>query len=448
MYKNKRVAVIGLGVSGLAAARLLKDIGARVRVTESAVTKAILERKNLLVKEGVSIEVGGHNEKFIKGSQLFVVSPGVDRSSLPLRFARKNQIPVIDETEFAWTLCPGKVIAVSGTNGKTTVVSLLGEIFKKAKKGGIVCGNIGNPFSSAIAKCRKNSLIILEISSFQLERIKNFRPKIAVLLNIAFDHLDRHQSFLTYQRTKARLFLNQKSDDYAVLNQDDAGISPLLPCIKANKVFFSMKKRPEKGLLAKKDWIISNLSGEEQKIFDLKEAILQGQHNVENYLAAASVALLCKIPLSVINRAFTEFYPLPHRLEFVKRINEVTYIDDSKATNVSAAKAALSSFPAGRIILILGGRDKGCSFSPLKKIVEEKVKTLILLGEAKERIKSQLKNVPIRKVNSLEEAVKLGKKLAKPGDFVLLSPACSSFDMFIDYKQRGNVFKRAVQNLS
>ena len=208
---------MGLGVSGFAAARLLKDLGARVRVTESAVTKAILERENLLAKEGIKVEVGGHSQGFITDTQLFVTSPGVDRSSLPLRFAKRNKIPIIGEVELAWTVCSGEIIAVSGTNGKTTVVSLLGEIFKKAGKRGIVCGNIGHPFSAAVRECRGCSFFILEISSFQLERIKNFRPKIAILLNVSPDHLDWHQSFSSYKRAKSRLFLNQKANDCAIL---------------------------------------------------------------------------------------------------------------------------------------------------------------------------------------------------------------------------------------
>ncbi len=450
MYKDKRVSVVGLGVSGFAAACLLKDMGAKVRVTESAVTKAILERKIFLERKGIKVEIEGHTEGFIKDSQLFVASPGVGSASLPLRFAKRNKIPVIGEVELAYTVCSGEIIAVSGTNGKTTVVSLLGEIFKKAGKRVIVCGNIGHPFSAAVRKYKKCSFFILEVSSFQLERIKNFHPKIAILLNVSPDHLDWHQSFSSYKRAKSRLFLNQKVNDDAILNQDDDYISSFLPKIKAKKFFFSYKKVLKKGVFVKSDWIVSDLSGKQERIFNLERAVLPGQHNCENYLAAAAAALIVGISPEAIGGVFKEFSPLPHRTEFVRRLKGVNYIDDSKATNLDATKAALQTFPAGKIILILGGRDKGCSFHRLSAPVKKRVKQIILLGEAARRIEEELSRcrVPMRKVSSLKEAVRMAKASGERGDFVLLSPACSSFDMFADYRERGNVFKRAVQNLS
>ncbi len=470
IYKNKRVTVVGLGVSGFAAACLLKEIGAKVKVTEAAVNKAILGRKENLAKKGIPVEMGGHSEEFIKDSQLFVVSPGVDSTSLPLKFAKRNRVPVIGEIEFASTLCSGEIIAVSGTNGKTTVVSLLEEIFKKAGKKAVACGNIGNPFSAVVMN-KKYGFFILEISSFQLERIKNFRPRIAILLNIGPDHLDWHQSFSSYKKAKSRLFLNQKANDYAILNQDDDCISSFLPRIKAKKIFFSRRKEVKRGVFVKDNEIVANFCGKEQRVIDLRKAVLPGQHNCENYLAATAGALVMGISPEIIRKVFQKFHSLPHRTELVKKLKGVCYIDDSKATNLDATKSALQTFPAGKIILILGGRDKGCSFRSLKGLVKKRVKQIILLGEAAERIekefsapsvrtcrgrihptrgldKSSPYSVPISKVDSLTEAVKLGKKLSKRGDFVLLSPACSSFDMFTDYKERGNVFKRAVRNLS
>lgn len=449
MYKNKRVTVVGLGGSGFAAACLLKEVGAKVKVTEAAVNKAILERKENLAKKGIAIEVGGHNEEFIKDSQLFVVSPGVNSNSLPLKFAKRNRVPVIGEIELASTLCSGEIIAVTGTNGKTTVVSLLGEVFKKAGKKVVVCGNIGNPFSAVVMN-KKYSFFILEISSFQLQRIKNFQPKVAILLNIGPDHLDWHQSFSFYKKAKSRIFLNQKANDYAILNRDDDCISSFLPRIKAKKIFFSRRKKVKKGVFVRNNRIVANLYGKEEQIFDLRKAVLLGQHNCENYLAATAGALVMGISPEIIPKVFQSFRSLPHHTELVRKLKGVCYIDDSKATNLDATKSALQTFPAGKIILILGGRDKGCCFSSLKGLVKKRVKRVILLGEAKEKIEKELKksSVPISKVSFLEEAVKLGKKLGKKGDFVLLSPACSSFDMFTDYKERGNVFKRAVRNLS
>jgi len=448
-YCDKRVTVVGLGVSGFAVACLLKEIGAKVKVTEAAVNKAILARKESLAKKDIPVEVGGHCEEFIKDSQLFVVSPGVDSISLPLKFAQRNRVPVIGEIELASTLCSGEIIAVTGTNGKTTVVSLLGEIFKKAGKKAVVCGNIGNPFSAVVMN-KKYSFFILEISSFQLQRIKNFRPKIAILLNIGPDHLDWHQSFSSYKKAKSRIFLNQKADDDAILNRDDDYISSFLPRIKAKKIFFSRRKEVKKGVFVKDNWIVANLYGKEERIFDLRKAVLPGQHNCENYLAATAGALVIGISPEIIRKVFQRFRSLPHRTELVRKLKGVCYIDDSKATNPDATKSALRTFPAGKIILILGGKDKGCCFRSLNALVKKRVKEIILLGEAKEKIEKEVKksSVPISKVSSLEEAVKLGKKLGKRGDFVLLSPACSSFDMFTDYKERGNVFKRAVRNLS
>ena len=437
-----------MGVSGFAAAQLLKELGAKVKVTEAAVNKEILARKESLAKKNIPAEVGGHSQEFIKDSQLFVVSPGVNSASFPLKFAQRNRIPVIGEVELAFTLCSGEIIAVTGTNGKTTVVSVLGEIFKKSGKKAVVCGNIGNPFSAVVMN-KKYGFFILEISSFQLERIKNFRPKVAILLNINPDHLDWHPSFTAYKRAKSRLFLNQKKNDYAILNQDEDYISSFLPRIKAKKIFFSRRKKVKKGVFVKDNRIVSNLYGKEEQIFALRKAALPGQHNCENYLAASAAALVSGISPRIISKVFQQFHSLPHRIELVGKFKGVCYIDDSKATNPDATKSALRSFPAGKIILILGGKDKGCSFSSLKNLVRERVKQIILLGEAAERIEKELINtIPISKVNSLEGAVKLGKDLGKRGDFVLLSPGCSSFDMFSDYKERGNVFKRTVRNLS
>ncbi len=442
--------MIGLGESGKAAALLLKKKEEEVGVTEISEDTDIIERAKSLEKEGVGIEIGNHTKDFFKDASLVVVSPGVPPESKSLNWAKELRIPVISEIEMAYRYSPSrKIIAVSGTNGKTTVVTLLEKIFQKAGKKVVLCGNIGKPFSSTLEEVDEETDILMEVSSFQLERIVHFRPSCAILLNVSADHLDRYPDIESYLAAKSRLFLNQKGNDISIVNSEDPRMNSILPKISSPLFFFGRRKKGT-GVIIEGGWLISNLNGKEEPFFNLNEAKLSGAHNEMNLAAVLLCSLLHNIKKEVINKVFRDFSTLPHRLELICKKKGVRYIDDSKATNVSSTKAALSTFPEKKVILFLGGKDKGGSYLPLKKLIEERVKFLLLVGEAKERIKDEVlsnSGVRFKEVDSLEEGVRIASSLAKKGDIVLLSPACSSFDMFRNYKERGDVFKRAVSDL-
>lgn len=462
--KNKNVTILGLSKSGVAAANLLYNLGAKVCVSEIKPEKAVKEYIEQLISPLISIHCDSKDQiADLENAELVVVSPGVPSTNPTIVFARENGIPVIGEIELAYKVLTDinpqtVIIAITGSNGKSTTVTLVGGLLKYlVNLPVIVAGNIGYPFSQAIIElCKKpaNAIIVLEISSFQLESIIEFRPHIACLLNLSPNHLDRHSSFEEYVSTKAKLFKNQTSFDYAVLNYDDQEVRKLLSKIKAKKKFFSVNKKLTNGVIINDQKIVFVDSTRMLKvdICSLNRIRLLGSHNLENLLAALSITAILVNPeqLQTLENFISSFEGLEHRLEFVAKIEGVSYYNDSKATTPAAVIAALKAIPS-KIILIAGGKDKNSDYSILRDIIIEKVKTVILIGEAKEKIKSHLaleNYVPFIDAKNLEEAVFLAYKIANKGDTILFSPGCASFDMFTDFEERGRIFKNIVANLS
>ena len=449
---GKKVLVVGLGKSGEASALFLRKKDVLVRLTETSDNPDLREKKKSLESTGIEVELGRHSETFFRGIELVVPSPGVTPESFPVQFAFKNRIPVWSEIELAYRFCPVPILAVTGTNGKSTAVTLLYDILKAAGKKVLLAGNIGTPFISVVEDLAETEALILEVSSFQLAWIVKFRPKIAVLLNVTSDHLDRYPDFASYLKDKKRIFENQTAEDFAVINYDDPVSRNLIPEVKAQKISYSRQVRltpeGEQYFLIDGNKILLP-SGEE--LLTIPESRLWGVHNLENILAVCTSAYLSGAEPEAMVEAIKRFHPLSHRMELVAEKSGVRYVDDSKATNVDSTLRALQSFPKSspkRLILILGGKDKGGSYIPLKPALKKRVKALILLGEATDRIKKELAGSgDIKEVSSLPEGVLLAHSLAVAGDTVLLSPACSSFDMFESYAERGNIFKKTVASL-
>ncbi len=441
------VVVIGLGRSGLAAARILKKRGARVVVSEaSQENDEISERAKLLLDEGIKVETGRHSLSLIDEADLVVTSPGVPPSIPPISHARRRGIPVIGEFELGSYFCRAPLIAIGGTNGKSTTVTLLGEIFKMAGRSAIIAGNIGYPLCDFVDELSTGDLAVVEVSSFQLETIVSFKPWIAILLNITPDHLDRYNySFDSYAKAELELFKNQSADDYALLNDDDTLVR--MAETKARVIKFSQRNELSEGTFVKNGWVCSRFDGKEKAILSCDEIKLYGVHNLENVLAAVTAAIICGVDSKDIGNVLREFSGLEHRVEFVREIAGVNFVNDSKGTNVGAVLKSLESI-SSPVILIAGGRDKGMDFSVLRELAAAKVKVAILFGEAREMIEEALSEVvQVKKVDSLEEAVRLAHSLANKGDTVLLSPACSSFDMFANFEERGKAFKKIVREL-
>ncbi len=412
-FTNKKITIVGFARSGLACANLLHDLGAQVSITDnndSDVTRANLPK---LKPKDIRFELGRHTEEFVKGRNLVVVSPGVPDTALPIVWARQYRIPVISEVEVASILCPGTIIAVTGTNGKTTVTTLIGKVLEAAGKKAVVCGNIGNPFSGEVDKIGDKDFVALEISSFQLEKIETFKPKIAIILNLSRNHLDRYNSMEEYLAAKKNIFRNQDESDYLILNADDEAINRLHREAKSRAVYFSRKRGVN-----------------------------------PNQAAVLAVSSILGIDEKIALNVFKEFKGVEHRLEQVLEINKVKFINDSKSTTVDSAVWALKNTP-GPVIMIAGGREKGNDYGVVRDLVKEKVREIILIGEAKDRIAGAFSGIlPFTKVNTLEEAVKVAFAKSEPGACVLFSPMCKSFDMFANYEERGKVFKKIVLDLA
>lgn len=448
--KNKKTVVVGLGKTGCDTAIFLQERGAEVSVTESGDNPALREKARLLSQRGIKIEMGGHTEKFISKADAIITSPGVPDHSLPLKLAGKKNLPVLSEIELAYIFSPSKkIIAITGTNGKTTTASILGLFFHKAKLPSVVCGNIGNTFIGALKNLKKDTFVILEVSNFQLEKTKLFRPYIGCLLNIDEDHLDRHFSLANYIEAKKRIFSNQNKSDLAVINYDDYNCRAIGQNLKSKTFFFSQAAALEEGAYLKGNKIIS-VTGNSKAVFKKENIQITGRGNNENIMAAVLAGRLCNIEAEIIQDALYEFKPLPHRFEKTAVKKGVVFINDSKATNPHSVINALKSLEPGReTILIMGGQNKNVSFSKLIPLIRKHVKLLILLGEAKETIADQLSEVHIPRIFAadMKEAVRKGAENSKNGDIVLLAPGCASFDMFMNYKERGDVFKKEVELL-
>ncbi len=447
--KGKKVSVIGAARSGLAVAKLLKRLNADVFISDVKKIEEIKYVKfttNELDLLGIKYEFGGHSDR-IFDCDFIVISPGVPSSADIVVKAKNMGIKVLSEIEVASWFCKAPIVAVTGTNGKTTTTSLIGFILKNAGFKTIVAGNIGAPFSDFVLDVDEESVVVLEVSSFQLDHIETFKPKVAVLLNITPDHLDRYTSFGDYILSKFRIFKNQKENDFAVYNYDDEIVQPYVESLNLIKMPFSVVERLPVGAFIDDGYIVLKFENKEERIAKMGEIKIRGIHNVYNSLAAALAARAMEVKDEIIRESLKAFEGVAHRLEFVREINGVKFINDSKATNVNSLWYALESFDEP-IILIAGGRDKGNDYSKVYDLVKKKVKLIVAIGESKEKIYNEFKTLTnVVKVNSMEEAVKISFENAIPGDVVLLSPACASFDMFDDYEHRGEVFKKLVNDL-
>ena len=444
--KNKKVTVIGMGNSGLNAAFLLKDIGADVRVTEASDSEDIRKNAKLLEGKHIPCETGAHTRDFIAGADLIVVSPGVEDSSTSIKWANELGRPIISEMELGYRFCKGRIIAITGTNGKSTVTTLIGQILKDASLDAVVCGNIGNSICGEISRINKDTWVVLEVSSFQLERIDEFRPYISIILNITDDHLDRYGKFRDYFNEKLKIFKNQAKSDFLILNGDAMELNGLDKKAKAKVLYYSRLSKTN-GSYLDNGKIFCNHDGADIKICTIGDITLKGLHNVENVLVSALVGTIAGIDAVSIKNTIRSFKGLSHRFETIDIIDDVEYIDDSKGTTVDSTYRALESC-ARPVILIAGGKDKNSDYTAIRKLVKKKVKHLILIGEARERIKEALENTAkIHEAATMQDAVKKARALAGKDYMVLLSPMCSSFDMFKDYKERGEVFKKCVLSM-
>src|SRR5215468_1759074 len=444
---GKRALVVGLGKSGVASALFMKAHGARVTVSDTKSGDELRNEIPVLLDHGITVETGGHGERTFRGQDLIVVSPGVPVDAPPLVQARSLGEPVIGEIELAARNLSGPIVAITGSNGKTTTTTLAGEILASGGLPVAVGGNIGTPAISLVSAAQQNTVIVLEVSSFQLETIQTFRPKVAVILNITPDHLDRHRTFQTYIDAKARIFENQQPDDFAVLNEDDPTCRTIGDRTRAEVFWFSRKQEVEKGAWVRDGKILFRDASGQREIMLVSEIQLKGAHNVENVLAGVCAGALMGCEPAKIRQAIQEFKAVEHRLEYVATINGVEYFNDSKATNVDATIKALESFPKN-IHLILGGKDKGSDYTVLNDLLRERVKRVYTIGAAAEKIESHIKGAAeIVHAETLDNAVRRAAAVAQPGDIVLLAPACASFDQFQSYNHRGRVFKEVVHTL-
>ena len=439
--------MVGLGATGSATSLFLKEQGAQVTVSELRDEAAAGPVIQNLRSRGITVEAGGHRPQSFLTADLIVTSPGVSPDIPPLRAAAAQGVPIISEIELAYRFIHTPLIAVTGTNGKTTTVKLMAEIFRNAGKQIFLGGNVGNPLIEYVLHGHRDEYIIAEISSFQLEGIQTFRPYISVLLNLQQDHLDRYASYGEYIAAKARLFSNQQQGDYALLNADDADVQKLSPAIKATILSFSCRRPVSCGIYHSGNQFYYTV-GDHRVSFAADRLRLRGTHNLHNIMAAAAVSTLCGCEREAIERTMQDFKGLHHRLEFVLERNGIKFYNDSKATNVGSVVSALEAM-SPPLILIAGGKDKGGDYDPLIPLIREKVKALVLIGEAKEKMHRVLKSsTAIFVAETLEEAFERSVHEASPGDTVLLSPACSSFDMFANYEQRGNAFSALAQRFA
>lgn len=443
---GKRVLVVGLGRSGVASALFLKARGAQVTVSDAKSEDQLREEIPALLDEGITVETGGHGERTFHNQDLIVISPGVPIDAQPITQARALGQPVIGEIELASRFLQGDIVAITGSNGKTTTTTLVGEILSKSGLKTLVGGNIGTPAISLVAQATSDTVIVLEVSSFQLETIVNFHPKVAVVLNVTPDHLDRHRTFQAYVDAKARVFENQSAAEFAVLNADDATCVELAERTRAQVFWFSRKREVQHGAFVQNEQIHFRSVSSGQQIMPVAEIPLKGLHNLENVLAAICAGALMGCDAEKIRSAILQFKAVEHRLEYVATVRGVEYYNDSKATNVDATIKALESFPAN-IHLILGGKDKGSDYAVLNDLLCKRVKRVYTIGAAAAKIESQIKGAEIIASGTLEVAVKRAAASAVPGDIVLLAPACASFDQFQNYEHRGRVFKELVQGL-
>jgi UDP-N-acetylmuramoylalanine--D-glutamate ligase len=443
---DKKILVVGLARTGVAVARFLAERGSFVTVTDMKAEKELVPYLETLEGLPINYEFGRHDIQSFLTADLIVMSPGVPMEIEPLKLARARKRQVISEIELASRLIHAPLVAITGTNGKTTTTTLTGEIFRRCGFNTFVGGNIGNPLIDLVASGSEVDRVVVELSSFQLEGITEFHPRVSLLLNITEDHLDRYATFQDYMDAKARIFENQTAEDFAILNMDDPLVAGYSGKLRARVVPMSRRGEFPQGIYHRDDCIIFRWDGREER-FPTAGYKLKGVHNIDNIMAALASTLLLGCDASRAQQAVTAFPGLPHRMELVATINGIPWYDDSKGTNVGSVVKSLESF-TGSITLIAGGRDKGGDYAPLAALVKERVEHMILIGEAKEKIRTALGHLTdTRLAVTLEEAVEIAQRLTAQGGVVLFSPACSSFDMFRNYEERGERFAALARAL-
>jgi len=442
---GRRVTVVGLARSGIAAARLLHDVGAQVTGLDAKPVNALGREAVALRDAGVRILSGEPAAAAFAGAVLVVVSPGVPLDSPQLALARAAGLPIIGELELGWRAMEAETIAITGTNGKTTTTALTGALLGEQPRPVLVAGNIGTPLAAHALTCPRDGVVVAEVSSFQLETIDTFQPRVVAVLNVTPDHLDRHGSFDAYVEAKARIFLNQLPTDCAILNADDPAAAALAPRTRARVLWFSRRRSLEHGVFVRDGWVAAKLNGRVEAICPLAEMQLRGQHNVENVLAATGCALWLGVGSQAIRRAIGRFRAVEHRIEFVRDLRGVQFYNDSKGTNVASTIKALESFEE-RVVLIAGGKGKGQDFAPLAETARGRVGHAVVIGEDGPKIAAALSavGIAVSAEPSMRAAIDTARAHAGRGAVVLLSPACASFDMFDNYEHRGDVFKKLV----
>ena len=445
---GKTTAVVGLAKSGVAAARLLRRLGVRVLASDSSPLESLTEEARALDREGCTLWAGGHPDAAFVGADLVVVSPGVPLELPALASVRARGVPIIGELELAWRVMEADAIAITGTNGKTTTTALTGELLRTQVRPVLVGGNIGTPLAEHAIEFPGDGIVVAETSSFQLDTVDLFRPRVAAVLNITPDHLDRHGTFERYVDAKARIFANQGPTDCAVLNADDPVTAGLAGRVRGRLIWFSRLTTLTHGVFIYDGWIVAKLNGSTERICPVGEITLRGQHNVENVLAATACALWTGMGPSAIRRGIAAFRGVAHRIERVHDDRGVVYYNDSKGTNVDSTIKALESFTEP-VVLIAGGKGKGQDFAPLAEAARGRVRGAVLIGQDRDRIRTALEaaDIPVETADSMDDAVRRARDVARVGDVVLLSPACASFDMFRNFEHRGDVFKSAVRAL-
>jgi UDP-N-acetylmuramoylalanine--D-glutamate ligase len=449
-FKNKSFLVLGAGISGISAANVLAQLGAVSTLSDAKTYDELKEETRSKISTDVRRALGRQDPGLLDGQDCLVLSPGVSIYHPLVAAANDRSIPVVSEVEVAYHLSEAPIIAITGTNGKTTTTTLIGEMVKTLGKKIVVGGNIGVALSQEVLGLSADSLVVAEISSFQLEAIHDFRARIAAVLNMTPDHIDRHRDFATYQAMKERIFANQQANDFTVLNFDDLIVREMARRTQGQVLFFSRKQQLSEGVCVDEGIITLRWKGTSVAICPVSDIRLRGSHNLENALAACGVAYFAGVKPEDIARVLREFAGVEHRIEPVATINGVAYFNDSKATNPESSVKALEAFP-GHVILIAGGRDKNTDLHEFMTLVSERVDHLILIGEATARFTQAAEKHAVKNIHTSETfaaAVALAHQLAAPPQIVLLSPACASYDMFNNYEERGRLFKTLVRDLS
>ena len=448
-FSDKKVLVCGVAQSGISSALLLNELGAEVTIQDIKEREKIKYNLAGLEEKGIKSYLGKNPDEILEEQDLIIVSPGIPCDLPFFKTAASFHIPIWGEIELAYRICKAKLIAITGTNGKTTTTALVGEIFRKYRSSTEIVGNIGIPFTEKARQMKEEDFVIAEISSFQLETIQHFHPMISAVLNITPDHLNRHKTFENYVEIKEKIFLNQNEKDFLVLNYDDMNCRNMKEKTNSKIIFFSTKEKLEEGLFLSGNDIVLKTADTQLKVIDSNELQILGRHNIENALAVIGIAVCAGIPYDIIRNVLRNFKSLEHRIEYVCTIKNIEFYNDSKGTNTDCAIKSIEAMKRP-IVLIGGGYDKGSDFSDWVKTFENKVKHIIILGEVADSIIETCKRYNFEnyhKVNSLKDAVELAFAKSEVGDCVLLSPACASWDMFDSYEQRGTMFKEFVMNL-